>query len=296
MSKTIGILDSTRQMEWDGHYRNSIRRSQSNCKIVGIYEWDQIDRVKDLYALMFCGYFYNRLFNYKILEECRRHKVPIVYTDTGFSKGTLIVTINDVKCKGIEYAKVSYDNCNEEEQKKKIDQTFGNVKLGKWEKDKKSNAVLVLAHNFSGYSSLTKPIIQQHKECVELIDSLSGMGYEVILSNHPKHGVSAGSPNSVNRQKTQNVMDKGIKQCKFAVGWHSNALCNAVIKGVPVVCFDEDSFAYEIGSHSLDEPLIYPDRTQWRDILAWAQWSKKDIIQGKFWESVSYYINTKLER
>lgn len=288
--KTIGILDSTRSMGWRPYYEKGINSRNYNSQQINT--WKHIDKIKDLYALMFCGYFYDRWFNYNVLQECLKYNVPIIYTDSGIidARETVTITIDKTKNKGIDYAKIAH--YNNPDNKKQMEKAFNKIRLEKWQSNKDSNTVLLLTHNFNGYSSLTKSINTQHKECQSVTEKLSSLEYKIFISNHPKHGKSPGLFTKIDRKWNLQRIDKGIIKSKFAVGWHTNALCYAVFKGLPIVCFDEECFAYPMASHSLEEPLIYPDRQEWMSILSWTQWTNAELAMGSFWDVVTNYIDT----
>jgi hypothetical protein len=55
---------------------------------------------------------------------------------------------------------------------------------------------------------------------------------------------------------------------------------------VPSVIMDEGSVAYPLGSHDLNNPFYYPDRTQWCHDMAWRQWTLDEFANGFAWEHV----------
>ena len=161
-----------------------------------------------------------------------------------------------------------------------------------WKKERKNNKVLLLLHNFSGYSSITQTIYNQHIECDRVIAKLQDAGYEVIISNHPKMGISPGRPDQIDRVGTFKFMQEALEYVDFAVGWNTNALCHVAIRGVPIVCLHDDCLAYDVASHSIAEPLIRPDRTKWINKLSWTQWTKRELKNGDFWPIINMYIST----
>ena len=89
--------------------------------------------------------------------------------------------------------------------------------------------------------------------------------------------------------KTNNLKEV-FNVSKCCIGWHTNTLCDAVLYGIPIISLDEDCFAYDIASHSLTDPLLYPDRTTWLTKISWCQWTKHEIGQGKFWSVIEEYL------
>lgn len=85
-----------------------------------------------------------------------------------------------------------------------------------------------------------------------------------------------------------------IKGAKVVVTINSNAGVDAVLAGKPVVALDEGSMVYDIASHDFSKLLVpnWPDRTQWCNDIAYAQWKPDEVIAGEAWEHLKQKLFT----
>ncbi len=67
---------------------------------------------------------------------------------------------------------------------------------------------------------------------------------------------------------------------------HSTAACEALLRGVPVVVYDEESMCWPIGQPAPVDGFDFalPDRGPWTQWLAWTQWTITEIAAGEPWE------------
>lgn len=93
---------------------------------------------------------------------------------------------------------------------------------------------------------------------------------------------AATAPKDV-RLAPWSTIEDAIDNSAYALTHHSTAGVTALIRGCPVVTYNQESMAYPITSHSLDE-LRYPDRRPWLEWLAWTQWTIEEIARGDPWE------------
>ena len=70
---------------------------------------------------------------------------------------------------------------------------------------------------------------------------------------------------------------------------NSNTAVDATIAGVPAITMDKRSMAWGITRHDIMYSLIpwRPNRCQWAYDIAYAQWTKSEIIEGLAWEHLS---------
>jgi hypothetical protein len=69
------------------------------------------------------------------------------------------------------------------------------------------------------------------------------------------------------------------------VAFNSNSVVESVIEGIPGFSFDSGSMASEVCNHWLDEmdkPRM-PDRHQWLNNIAYAQWTPDEMRSGDAW-------------
>lgn len=101
----------------------------------------------------------------------------------------------------------------------------------------------------------------------------------VKLRPHP--ATRAGSPNQL-----PPLLDELAKH-DIAIGHRTSALVTAAIEGLPIICLDKRSPAWEIAGHDLAE-VKRPDRSQWLNNMSYAQWSDDEIASG---EALEYALN-----
>ena len=85
-----------------------------------------------------------------------------------------------------------------------------------------------------------------------------------------------------------------IKGAKVVVTINSNAGVDAVLAGKPVVALDEGSMVYDIAEHDFAKLLVptWPDRTQWCNNIAYAQWKPDEVASGETWEHLKQKLCT----
>jgi hypothetical protein len=74
------------------------------------------------------------------------------------------------------------------------------------------------------------------------------------------------------------------RDVRCAITLNSSVGVQAVLAGIPTVTFDEAAMAWPVSSHSLDDPLITPDRGNWCTWLAWTQYSDSELREGDTWQ------------
>lgn len=79
------------------------------------------------------------------------------------------------------------------------------------------------------------------------------------------------------------TLDDDLARAAVCVTYNSNSGVIAALRGVPVVAMDPGSMAWPVAAHSLDEPLVLPDRSAWAARLAWTQWTPDEIANGTAW-------------
>lgn len=89
-------------------------------------------------------------------------------------------------------------------------------------------------------------------------------------------------------------IEEAIKGAKVVVTINSNAGVDAVLAGKPVVALDVGSMVYDIAAHDFTKLLVpnWPDRTQWCNNIAYAQWKPKEVIAGETWEHLKQKLFT----
>ena len=88
-----------------------------------------------------------------------------------------------------------------------------------------------------------------------------------------------------------------IKGAKVVVTINSNAGVDAVLGGKPVIAIDKGSMAYDIAQHDFTNLHVpkWPDRTQWCNNIAYAQWSPKEVKGGEAWDHLKQKLFTNTQ-
>jgi len=115
----------------------------------------------------------------------------------------------------------------------------------------------------------------------------------IILRPHPKCGLSLVEWKD---RSTIRSIEEDVKDAHCVVSFNSNSGVDAVIAGTPNIVFDRGAMAYEV-SHNKDvidfDKLPRPDRTQWFNNLAYAQWTSSEMRSGEAWNHISRTNSTK---
>jgi hypothetical protein len=78
-------------------------------------------------------------------------------------------------------------------------------------------------------------------------------------------------------------LDEAIERASVVITYTSNVGVLAAMMGTPVISHHAGSMVYNISSHSIDEPLITPDREDWGRKISYAQWNIDEMAQGLPW-------------
>lgn len=81
-------------------------------------------------------------------------------------------------------------------------------------------------------------------------------------------------------------LQQAFDGCSFAITFNSNSGLDAVLAGVPTVTGDIGAMAWDVTSHSIDEPLITPERDTWCHKIAWCQYNEDELRSGFCWDMV----------
>ena len=92
-------------------------------------------------------------------------------------------------------------------------------------------------------------------------------------------------------------IEDAVKGAKVVVTINSNAGVDAVLAGKPVVALDKGSMVYDIAAHDFTDlnVLKCPDRTQWCNNIAYAQWKPNEVASGETWEHLKQKLFTNTQ-
>ncbi len=81
-------------------------------------------------------------------------------------------------------------------------------------------------------------------------------------------------------------LSQSLRDAALCVTWSSTAALEAVCLGVPTVTMSRGSMAWDVTSHSLDEPPFLGDRGEWAYNLAYRQWTHEELKDGTAWPHI----------
>lgn len=90
---------------------------------------------------------------------------------------------------------------------------------------------------------------------------------------------------------------EAVKGAKVVVTINSNVGVDALLAGKAVVALDEGSMVYDIAAHDFTNLHIpkWPDRTQWCNNIAYAQWHPDELRSGEAWNHLKQKLFTNTE-
>lgn len=80
-----------------------------------------------------------------------------------------------------------------------------------------------------------------------------------------------------------------LKNAWATVSFNSNCGVESVLAGVPTFAFDIGSMAWDVATRALskiEEPELF-NREKWLNDISYAQWSVKELREGKAWQHLS---------
>jgi hypothetical protein len=82
-------------------------------------------------------------------------------------------------------------------------------------------------------------------------------------------------------------LQEDLSGARFVVSYNSNVLTQAVLEGIPSICWDMRSAAspacLDPSQLSNLEHVYNIDRTQWLHNLGYTQWTRREIRDGQAW-------------
>lgn len=81
-------------------------------------------------------------------------------------------------------------------------------------------------------------------------------------------------------------IEEALAGAKVCVTVNSNSGVDAMLSGTPVINLDKGSMIWDLAQHNYDliDNPPWPDRKQWANNIAYAQWSPEEIENGDAWE------------
>lgn len=98
---------------------------------------------------------------------------------------------------------------------------------------------------------------------------------------HPNGGTPARA-----RSCPAKKLSTACRESSIVLTHHSTAACEALLRGIPAVAYNEESMCWPIAQQAPIDTLDFalPDRGPWVQWLAWTQWTITELAQGDPWE------------
>jgi len=217
----------------------------------------------------------------KVIEDVKERGVPLLIIEQGFfhpRQKFITLAWNGYNGRGIFRPAPADDNGE------RFNEHFSHL-LEPWKRDR-PGYTLVMGQRPD--IDLKMRGIDIEKWAQDVTDTLTARGETVYYRPHPgyKHRLRA-TPEKLfipkGATETKGTIQQDLEGARYCVTFCSNVSIDSVLAGVPTVAMDEGALAWPVCSHTLDEPLIRPDRTQWCHDMAWRHWTFEEVTSGKAW-------------
>jgi hypothetical protein len=115
----------------------------------------------------------------------------------------------------------------------------------------------------------------------------------VYVRDHPQRKNTWGTLRADGVAPSNIPIAEAAAKAKVVVTINSNSGVDSILAGTPVVNFDNGSMVWDLAMKNLSdlENPLTPDRTQWCNDIAYAQWLPYEIENGDAWEHLKqrYY-------
>lgn len=181
------------------------------------------------------------------------------------------------------------------------------VELKPWRE--RGDHILILGQTFHGLSSQHAHIYEWYAEVIRQIRARTDR--RILFRQHPRmtklRSQSESRQSNVGLQtkakkdrdsikrylgkirhfewSTTDLVEDDLKNCWAAVAFTTNAAVSAIINGIPVFAGDPGCIVWDVANHKLKriEAPLMPDRTQWANRVAYAQWTSLEMKLGQSW-------------
>ena len=98
----------------------------------------------------------------------------------------------------------------------------------------------------------------------------------------------------VNLKGGSKVLSVELSNASFVVGWATGALIESVMRGIPTITLSEEAHTYEVSKTTIHSGITeehtrnYEKIFQWLSRLAYTQWTKEEITDGRAWEHLKH--------
>lgn len=165
-----------------------------------------------------------------------------------------------------------------------------NLELKPWRLFTPDGHVLIIGQNRFGVSSYDIDVWKWHVEIAEQLLNLTQR--EIRFRIHPRGRYAQALENfpkdpRVTISQDNKPLKEDLKNCHCVITYTSNAACEAILEGIPVIALSKGSPVWNISYKeiTLVEHLINVkySREQWLFDLCYKQWSIDEIRKGLPW-------------
>jgi hypothetical protein len=168
------------------------------------------------------------------------------------------------------------------------------IQLRPWRSD--GRHILLLGQTQHGYGTqhLSLPINKWFERIVRQLRGATDR--PIVFRPHPdeKAVPSVEVSGFVVRERGRKLKDE-LEGAWCCVAKTTNAVVEAIVRGIPVVTDDPLCLGYPVASHDfagIENPAT-PERAQWAYDLAYTQWSIEDLRQGLPWRHFRPHLTNK---
>lgn len=260
--------------------------------VIRIHDGDEFERGADK-CQVFVSYGEwnsgNNLLRGLVHNYCQETKKPKVILDIGFLKNDRWVknsiegyTSVSLGCtKG--YGKYLAENSPPDRFEKL------KLEIKPWKKDGKH--ILILGQMAGGVSTRHFSIVGWYAIVYNELRKQTSL--PIVLRPHPNQKILPDIPGLIIAEPNQNIKHD-LNDALCVVTKTSNSGVEALLHGIPIICDDDLCMSYSMSSHTLNlQNLVYPDRQQFFNNLAYCQWNIEEIREGLPWKHFKRYLMEK---
>jgi hypothetical protein len=222
----------------------------------------------------------------RVIEDAQKRGTHVLIMERGFIQPRM------------EWCSLAFDGLNglgkfaPAEDKGERWEKYFSYHLQPWREDQKGYALLI--GQVPSDASLHGLDIYQWLQ--QMADAVRERGWEPLYRPHPDvvkkyNNDLSKMPVPSGCKVSSGTLEEDLNGAAFCVIYASTTAVESVLAGVPAVITSPSSIAYDMGSHDLDKPFYYPDRTQWCYDMAWRQWTVDEFQDGSAWSHVRKAIS-----
>lgn len=150
--------------------------------------------------------------------------------------------------------------------------------------------ILIIGQNRFGVSTYDIDVWKWHIETAEQLLKITS-NREIRFRIHPRGRFAQAlkdfpDDKRITFSQDNKPFSEDLKNCFCVVTYTSNAVCEALLNGIPAITLCVGSPAWDITGHSISaiEDVILKPREEWLHTLCYKQWSIPEIKKGLPWQ------------